>query len=281
MHFHYDFSAVQVIWTLTFAALLVLLVVLIGRERARRFPLFTLAIVLMALRMLMSHMLTGRLSPLASSTVFLTLADLASIVAILVLVEMAWRAFKGADRAAWLVGALVLLAVAGVVVWKWGQWPPAQTLFANSTLGHLLLMQLLAQKIDLAADILTIQLGLLVVLLGRCFEGGWRTHVQKIVIGLSTAALAQTTLRLIWQQVTIHATVHSQADYERIMSLQNRLYNANNVVYVAAVVWWIVWLWFDEQQGAKAVPAVEPAETLSIEALPEPTAEAEEPKAEL
>ena len=41
MHFNFAFTAVQVLWTLTFAAHLVLLVVLLGRDRTRRFPWFT------------------------------------------------------------------------------------------------------------------------------------------------------------------------------------------------------------------------------------------------
>ena len=41
MHFNFHFTTVQVLWTLTFASLLVLLVVLLGRDRMRRFPWFT------------------------------------------------------------------------------------------------------------------------------------------------------------------------------------------------------------------------------------------------
>ena len=36
----------RIIWTLTFAAQLVLLVILMGRDRARRYPWFTTGIVL-------------------------------------------------------------------------------------------------------------------------------------------------------------------------------------------------------------------------------------------
>jgi hypothetical protein len=56
MHFS-GFNTVQILWTLTFAALLVLLVVLLGRDRARRFPWFTASMVLTALRLLASRML--------------------------------------------------------------------------------------------------------------------------------------------------------------------------------------------------------------------------------
>ena len=102
MHFNFNFSANQVLWTLTFAGLLVLLVVLLGRDRVRRFPWFTAAMVMMALRMLASRLLFGRMAPIVSSEVFLALADIASIIALMVVVEMARRAFAGAQRTAWI-----------------------------------------------------------------------------------------------------------------------------------------------------------------------------------
>ena len=52
MHPNFVFTARQILWTLTFAAQLVLLVVLLGRDRARRYPWFTFSIVLFALRLL-------------------------------------------------------------------------------------------------------------------------------------------------------------------------------------------------------------------------------------
>src|SRR5271169_4627917 len=82
MHFNFDFSTGQILWTLTFAALLVLLVVLLGRDRARRFKWFTASMVLMALRMLASRLLLGRMAPIVSSEIFLVLADLSAIIAV-------------------------------------------------------------------------------------------------------------------------------------------------------------------------------------------------------
>ena len=45
---NFAFSARQILWTLTFAAQLVLLVVLLGRDRARRYPWFTAGVVILA-----------------------------------------------------------------------------------------------------------------------------------------------------------------------------------------------------------------------------------------
>ena len=246
MHFHFNFSAAEILWTLTFAALLVLLVVLLGRDRARRFPWFTASMVLMALRMVASRLLAQRLPQITFTEIFLALSDLAAIIALGVVVEIARRAFKGAGRAAWIAGTLLLLAVAGVVTAKWGPWPAWKTLMAGSELSALRLMQLFAQKADLFADMLIIQIGLAVVLFGRRFGAGFRSHTQQIAIGLSTASIAETGVRYIWQQIALHTTIHSQEEYSHVMGLQQKFYSANEVVYLATLVWLIVCLWIDE-----------------------------------
>ncbi len=272
MHFHFNFSTGQILWTLTFAGLLVLLVVLLGRDRARRFPWFTVGMILMALRMLASRLLFGRMAPLVSSEIFLVLEVAAAIVSLLVVVEMARRAFSSASRKAWVIATLVLLVVGGVVLVLWGPWPSATTLFAGSTLAILRLLQLVAQKAETLADLLVIQLGILVVLFGRRFHAGWRSHVQQIVIGLSTAAIAQLAIRIVWQVIALHTTIHQKSDYVRVMALQEKFFNADSVVFVAALVWWIVCLWMDEP-GAKTAAAA------SRQQLP-PAVDAEPPRTE-
>lgn len=257
MHFNFDFTAVQVLWTLTFAALLVLLVVLLGRDRARRFPWFTLSIVLTALRLLASRLLYGRMAPITMSGIFLTLAVVASLVSFLVLVELARKAFRGAPRSAWIGVTVVVLAIGGAVLATWGPWPPWKTLTAESQLAVLRLMQLVAQKTDLFNQVLMVELGLLIVLFGRRFKAGFRSHIQQIAIGLSTTAIAQMAVRGIWQLIATHAAPHTEAEYERVMGLQEKLYNANSAVLVAVLVWWTVCLWINEP-GSELPAAVAP-----------------------
>src|SRR5580692_4169458 len=156
MHFNFDFSTAQVLWTLTFAALLVLLVVLLGRDRVRRFPWFTASIALMALDKLAGRLLYHRIPVLVTDWIFLALADLAAIVALLVLVEVARRAFEGADRKMWITATLALLAVGGIVLALWGPWPSYKTLTGGSELSTLRLMDLFAQKTNLLTDVLFI-----------------------------------------------------------------------------------------------------------------------------
>ena len=265
MHPNIDFSAVQILWTLTFASLLVLLVVLLGRDRARIYPWFTLSLILTALRLLASRMLYGRMAPITMSAIFLTLAVVAALVSLLVVVELARRAFSSASRRVWIIATLVMLALSIAVLATWGPWPAWKTLAGESALSTLRLMQLVAQKADLLASVLIVELGMLIVLAGRHFNAGFRSHTQQIVIGLSTASIAQLAVRGIWEAIALHAAPHSQAEYERVLGLQEKLYNANSVVFLAVLVWWIVCLWINEP-GKE--PALEVPATASDEASP-------------
>jgi hypothetical protein len=246
MHFNFHFTAVQILWTLTFAAQLVLLVVLLGKDRVRRFPWFTMAIILMALRLLASRLLFGRMPTITLSAIFIVMAGVAAIVGFLVLVEIARKAFAPVRRGVWSAAALALLVVAGGILAFWGPWPAVKTLTADSFLAALRLIQFGAQKFDLLIDILTVLLGLLVVLLGRKYGAGWRTHTQRIVIGLATASMAQLAVEGVWQIIAKTAAPHSQAEYERIVGLRDKLFNANGAIYVAVLIWWIIVLWMDD-----------------------------------
>jgi len=278
MHSNPVFTASVILWTLTFAAQLVLLVVLIGRDRAQRFLWFTISIALIALRLLGSRLLSGRMAPLTLNEIFITLEDVATVVSLLVLVEVARRAFVGARRWTWIAWTLGVLALAGTVLAFWGPWPALKSLTADSMMAVLRLMQLAAQKGDLLADLLTVELGLLVVVFGQRFNAGWRSHTQRIMIGLSTVAISQLAVQGVWQLIAMKAQPHSQAEYERILDLGTKLVNANKAVYVAALVWWIGCLWMDDP-GATAIagPAaeIEPVKPETVDAL-----EAGEPESE-
>ncbi len=258
MHFDYHFTALSILWTLTFASLLVLLVVLMGRDRARRFPWFTTSIVLVALRLLTNRLLHDKLPPLTMGAVAITLADLSVLVGLLVLVEMARKAFKTASARAWIGWGLGLLALGGLVLWKWGPWPQWKAITFDTPIAKLQFMQLLAVKTGLLVDVLSVALGFLVVAFGQRYGAGWRSHVQRIMIGLSTASLAQMGAQEIWEIIARHTTPHSRAEYEHVLGLQAKLLNTNSAVYVLVLIWWIVCLWIDEP-GAKATALEEPA----------------------
>jgi hypothetical protein len=259
MHFHFDFSAGQILWTLTFAALLVLLVVLLGRDRVRRFPWFTASIAMMALLLLTVELLLNKIPRITGSLVFLAMTDLNTIIGLMVVVELARRAFRGAARASWTIGTVALVAVGAAAPVLWGPWPAWKTLTGMSMLATIRLMDMAADKGNLLTSVLAIEMGLLVTLLGRRFGAGWRSHAQQIAIGLSTASLAQLGLRGSLQLIGTHTQIHTQAEYVRIIGLRDKLIHANNVVYLAVLVWWIACLWIDEP-GAASPAGVENAE---------------------
>jgi hypothetical protein len=270
MHFHFPFTTGQVLWTLTFAAQLTLLVVLLGRDRIKRYPWFTAGIALFALRLLVEVLLSGRLAPTVLRVIFITLADLMALVGLLVVAEVARRAFGGVQRHTWVLWSVALVAVASGVLAVWGPWPAWKDLTRDAPLAVLRVMQLLAQKADLLMDVLTVQLGVLVVLFGRHYKAGWRSHTQSISIGLSTVAASWLLVQGTWQIIATSVHPHSQAEYERIIGLGAKLVNANKVVYVAALVWWIVCLWYEEPGTvAAAEVAAEPAEVPAEEEPPQ------------
>jgi hypothetical protein len=258
MHFDFHFTALTILWTLTFASLLVLLVVLMGRDRARRFPWFTTSIVLVALRLLTNRLLHDKLPPLTMGEVAIPLANLSALVGLLVMVEMARRAFKKASPKAWVAWGLVLFAIGGIVIWKWGPWPNFKALAFDTPIAKLQFMQLLAVKSSLFTHVLTILLGVLVVAFGSRYGAGWRSHVQRIMIGLSTASLSQLTAQGAFEIIVHHTTIDSRPKYEHLLNLQEKLLNGNSVVYILVIIWWIVSLWIDEPHAPAAVPVAVP-----------------------
>jgi hypothetical protein len=259
MHPHFPFTTEQILWTLSFAALLVLLVVLLGRDRARRFPMFTASAVLMALRLLSTQMLMNRLPRMTMMQLVIVTADISVVIGILVVVELARHAFGKAGRRAWVAGALGLMVVGAWAIRAWGVWPDWKQV---AGLPPLQLMQLLAQNGSLLVDVETIAVGLLIVVLGYRFGAEWRSHTQQIIVGLSTAAIGEIAVQVIWQNIVKSvranpAILQSMADRNRIVGLGDKLSNSNSALYIAVLIWWIVCLWIDEPWAVKAAPAEE------------------------
>ena len=108
---------------------------------------------------------------------------------------------------------------------------------------------------------------------GRRVQAGWRNHTQQILVGLSAAAIAQMAVQGVWQYIAKTAVPQSRQDYEHILGLRDHLLNANNAIYVAVMIWWIVCLWIDEPGAAlTAEIAPEGTESASVEEPP-PTIE--------
>lgn len=258
MHLNFHFTPVQILWTLTFAAHLVLLVVLLGRDRVARFKWFTVAIALVSLRLVASRLLYGRLPEITLGSIFIVLADISMIAGLLVLVELARNAFGKVGHRAWAVWTAALLAVGATVLATWGPWPALKTLKLDNLLGILGVLQLVAQKGGMLVDVETVLLGVVIVAFGRRYGAGWRSHTQQIMIGLSTASIAQLGVQIIWQVIAKHSAPKSMSEYQHIVGIKDKLINANSAIYLAVTIWWIVCLWIDEP--GTAAPAIEASE---------------------
>jgi hypothetical protein len=167
---------------------------------------------------------------------------------LLVVVEMARSAFAGVQRSICIVNTAGLLLLAGWLLYFMGPWPVWKQLAAwDPTMIKLVVMQLADQKGGLLVALLTVGLGLLVVLFGRHYKAGWRSHTQSIVIGLFAVAASLLAL-----QVVVLRTLHyTKAESAGVMRLRLSFALAHDLVFLAALVWWIAWLWLDEPGAAK------------------------------
>src|ERR1700679_617163 len=84
----------QIVWALVLTGHLVLLVVLLGRDRISRFPWFTAAITVSTVHLIADHLLHGKLTSLAFYWQTYSAILLESILGILVLVELTRRVFS-------------------------------------------------------------------------------------------------------------------------------------------------------------------------------------------
>jgi len=288
MHLPFAVTAHQVLWTLTFAAYLVLLVVVVSRKLYCRLPFFTAMTVLLELRLLSENLLTGRLAMLDLQKVLLAFADLTALASIFVAFELWQKVFGKAScrfrKISLSVGILVSLgALAG-----WGPWltpariapdaAPLSVKILNSMVlfaaprGTLLVFSGI-DKGNLLAAILLLLAGLQILIQRR--KTGTRFTAEAVLISVATTftSLFWLGTQLCWQILVRTTHFHSREEYMRFLDLGGRIILANHIVNLLAILWWIGWLWFDENEPA-ATPiaaeaeATEPPASVEISADP-------------
>ena len=245
MHFNFDFSASQILWTLTFAALLVLLVVLLGRDRARRFPWFTASIAMMGLLMLTTQCMLAKMSRITGTVTFLALSDLDVVIALMVVVELARHAFRGVGQLGWTTGTLAMLGVAAAVA-PFGDRGPVED--GDRHIGACddpadRYDRGQGQPIHRRADDRAGSAGDPVwKTLRRRMAQPYATDRDRTVNGLARANDAARSAGGNRK----HTQIHTQAEYDRVVDLRDKLIHANNVMYLCVMMWWIACLWVDE-----------------------------------
>jgi hypothetical protein len=275
----------QILWALVLAAHLVLLIVLLGRDRIQRFPWFTAAITLSTVSLLADHLLSGKLTSLVFYWQSFSTMTLQAIFGIFVLLELARRVFSSGRKGlilksnGWLGWGFLLVAASAGAVWAWGPWPTLAQLNAQPTIRGILLMRLVAMKSQLFVALLSVEVALLLSLFGRRFGFGLRSHPRQIALGLSTNALCLLILQIVTDliQRNLHFTTRQEmaTGMQRLEHLLANLDNARFALWILVLVWWIYWLWSDEPgagpalRPAAATAAIEP-HPLEISAVPDP-----------
>ena len=250
---HWNFE--QILWALVLAGHLVLLVVLLGRDRVSRFPWFTASIALSAVRLIADHLLHSKLTSLAFYWQSYSSMLLGAIIAIFVLIELTRQVFSSGKAGlilkprGWAGWTLITFAIAAATVWAWGPWPSWQAIHSQPNEVAILLLLLTALKGQLFAALLTVEVALLLLIFGRRFGFGWKSHPQMIAIGLSTNAIGflalQATTELMQRNVHVHSAEERQQVALRLNHLFINLDNARFALWFLVLIWWIVWLWRD------------------------------------
>lgn len=253
----------EIIWALVLAAHLVLLIVLLGRDRISRFPWFTAAIAFSCVHLIADHLLHGKLTSLAFYWQSYTAILVDTILSILVLAELLREVFSSCKAGrilnfkGWLGWTLVTLGLAAGAVWIWGPWPTWKALSAEPKQLPLLLVVLVAMKSQLFLALLTVEVALLMRIFGGRFGFGWKSHAQQIVFGLSTYALGFLAVQATTDIIKRNLHLTSREQYEHIVRLFSNLDNGRFALWFLVLVWWIVWLWRDEPATAAALVADE------------------------
>ena len=98
-------------------------------------------------------------------------------------------------------------------------------------------------------------LGLLMVLVGPPLQGGLAQPSQRIVIGLSRRRLRNWPCASSGSRLPAHAPFTARRTIEHVMGLQDKLYNANSVIYLCRAGVVDRCLWIDEPGAASAAEA--------------------------
>jgi len=259
----------QILWALVLAGHLVLLVVLLGRDRIHRFPWFTAAICVSTVHLIADHLLHGKLTTIAFYWQSYTAVLLDTILGILVLIELARRVFSSCRKGiilnfkGWLGWTLVTGGLAVGAVWLWGPWPEWTALTAEPQQTPLLLTVLAALKAQLLLAVLTVEIALLMRIFGKRFGSGWSSHEQQIALGLSTYSLGFLAVQGTTDTIKRNLHLTSREQYEHIVRLFSNLDNARFLLWFLVLAWWIVWLWRDDPNQADAGSSAVEAEAVA------------------
>lgn len=230
------------LWAAGLAAHLLLLLVLVVRGHARRFPWFTALIVFYLLRSVIPQLpMTRHLDQASYVRLFwgFELGDI--LLRVLVLAELLWRAFQNSRISrgrivAWSVAAIAAAAVPTVLMGPL----PASQVWAAFAKGNLLVAFL--------------SLALLAALIATRRSTGlsWRSAASRIAHGLAFYAVVFLVLEALRLWAPGAASFHS-GHHATYFHYWMQLSAAG--AYLLAIMYWAVGLWFTAPESARPTVA--------------------------
>jgi hypothetical protein len=225
------------LWSVGFLENLALLVVLVYRRRAERFPFFTALIALNVIRTIVLYLVLRYSTKDGYFYSYWSLTVLDTILQLCVVYEVASRVFRPLDVWAhdvrnsfvWLLG--LSLSVAFVLTWLAS--PPARTW-----------MQSFSTKGNLFTAALQSELFVAMMALSIHVRIPWRTHVAKVAQGLGAYSLLGVLIE----------TGHSYFGVGRELPVFLVLSHVRMAAYLACVNYWIISLWRQERNVRTMTP---------------------------
>ena len=276
----------QIVWALMLAGHLVLLVVLMGRDRVRVFPWFTVLTVGSTLELLAEHLLNDKLTTLATYWVNFSAMVVIWVLGVFVLAELARRIFSSGraglilNARGWLGWTMVTVGLALLAIWFWGPWPTWQALQTEYKTEpvqfRIMVLVLTATRGQMALAILTVEVVLLFTLFAKRFGFNWRTHPRQIASGLVANALGILSISGLAEYLKHYRNLSSPEVLRQSQALVENAEKGRHVLGVLVLIWWIVCLWRDDPSTSPAdlagapVPAVAGPPTLEGQVAVDP-----------
>lgn len=248
MNINLPYSQIQIIWTLLFASQLVLLVVLIGRDRTQRFWWFTASIAVAAVRELINVLLTGRISQIMFNAIYNIFAILAILLTLMALIEITRNIFTALSLRAWALLGSSISIISALVLYFLIPWSAQTGLDIHTQPGMLNILHLVAICGQLIAAISAVTIGVAALFFAPHIKGFWNSHALKVLAGFTTYSLVFISQLVIgqWISTLAHNSGIPVGEYARTNAILERLINVPYVTMIIVQCWWIRVLWLDE-----------------------------------
>ena len=219
-------------WAAGLAANAALLFVLVYRNRARTFPIFTALIALNVIRTIVLYLVQRLASHGTYFTSYWSLTALDTVLQFGIVYEIAAIVFRPAGTWARDVRlrfvALLFPCIGIALALSWLDSPPSRTW-----------VQAAVARGNLCAESLMSELFVLMLALSISAGLPWKTHVARIAQGLGTYSLVSLALQ----------TGQSYFGVDRQFPMYVSLSHIRMIAYLGCVSYWIATLWVQVEQA--------------------------------